>query len=222
MGEKEVSMEVNMEDNPLDITPEGMDEYSEMFDTSDFTDEMKKLMKLGVRDQYVETIITGWKKKSDGKRVFHPNCNEYNNITMGFWNYAMDCLYTVDLLRLKLELLPEKLAEMTLRQLEDRNGSWNGEQLQEVTEFKQLIAELQAEKERMQNKLKKLAEDNQELYITAGSARESEEKMYEDLKQLKLTVQALVQIFVDNNGILDVDLKDYNLTKEMLEEAMGH
>lgn len=85
----------------------------------EYTPDQVKLTELGIPKENTKTLTLGWKARhGDKKKVFHPNNSSFDNLTKGFWTYVMDTIYNVNLLKIDTTLLPEPLAEMTLKQID--------------------------------------------------------------------------------------------------------
>ena len=80
----------------------------------DLDEDGMKLVELEIPPESIYTIVKGWNKRHDGKkRIFHPNNETFDNLTKGFWEYALNTLNTVEILKVNLDKLPKELADLT-------------------------------------------------------------------------------------------------------------
>jgi len=109
----------------------------------EYTPDQVKLSELGIPIEFTPILTKGWERrnKEKPKKVFHPNNKSFKNLTKGFWDYALDTVYTVDLVKIDTTLLPDDLAEMTLKQVEIK-GSKDDSQKQ-IKDLMDLIELLQ-------------------------------------------------------------------------------
>jgi len=95
------------------------EESLEPKEVPEYTDNDLALLKLGIVKDYIKTLTKGWviwceKNPDEEHRIF----NKAGNPTPIFWNFTMDILPYVYLNKIDLELLPKKLKEMTMKQIE--------------------------------------------------------------------------------------------------------
>ena len=161
-----------------------------------------KLVELGISPESVFTVVKGWNKRHNNKKkVFHPSNDSLDNITKGFWEYALDTFNTVDILKIDLEKLPESLADLTRKQIENKGGNI-------TDDLYRRIATLQEERDDLAIKLKNTAK-NIEKTLEIAEVNQSEHDL------LKL----LIDIFIEKDIKTDKLSKDHiQLIKEMMEE----
>jgi len=89
----------------------------------EYTPDQVKLSELGIPLKFTKIYTNSWERRHKGKeKVFDPNNKSFINLSEEFWNYVLDSIFTVDLLKIDTSLLPEDLAEMTLKQVEIKGG----------------------------------------------------------------------------------------------------
>jgi DNA-binding transcriptional MerR regulator len=134
----------------------------------EFTPDQLKLSELGIPIEEIKTITLGWHQKhSGGKKVFHPNNESLENITKGFWNYLLDCIHPVDLLKIDTSLLSEGLEDLTLKQIMNKDRSISDDYQKENDILREQIIQLKKKSQNVINSVE-VMEYNQETIELLG------------------------------------------------------
>lgn len=117
-----------MSEDPTFDDAETLEDALKDVNTEAYSEDGLKLVELGIHPETVAMLETGWKKRVSNeeykgtKSIFYPNAESFENLTKGFWNWALDTIYTMELLDLDLTKLPEELRKMGEKAIESRRG----------------------------------------------------------------------------------------------------